>query len=476
MSLSMTSAERAQSPVREASPTGGISSGGQRKIFSDARSAALINSGFQKPDVLLSPKTKGALPTATVGVDTTGDGRANYLVHGVDTNLNGIPDVLESSRPKVLSPRSYSPSSYSRFPTLNSLPIGLTGDPLLEQARLQRLAHTTPFVGDPLLEQSRVHRLAHTTPFVGDPLLEQSRMQRLEYVQSLELHVRNLTSQVNEKSAMLLQQQSQMNAMQTNVDQVTASNVLYDTTLSGKDAQIADLRTDLSSKMAFITELEMRSASLSSSFASNRDSFIAREQALSAELQTRTAAIQADMNTEIARRDADIRAKHAEIATLQARMNDLQVCAGLKDSEALALRLEVDQSVQLQQQTSFMEIQNMRASFESQLAEMKSRLLHIEMEKNRSDSRIAELETERSVMYSRLSETQTALQIQSGDARLAAEEAGRLRLELLNKQAYPLVSPLSPFSTVNGSIKPSSTITPTLSGSIRPSTMWNPIL
>merc|ERR1711937_995269 len=97
------------------------------------------------------------------------------------------------------------------------------------------------------------------------------------------------------------------------------------------------------------------------------------------------------------------------------------------------------------------------------------------MEKNRSDSRIAELETERSVMYSRLSETQTALQIQSGDARLAAEEAGRLRLELLNKQAYPLVSPLSPFSTVNGSIKPSSTITPTLSGSIRASTMWNPV-
>jgi hypothetical protein len=467
MSLSMTSAERAQSPVREASPTGGISSGGQRKIFSDARSAALINSGFQKPDVLLSPKTKGALPTATVGVDTTGDGRANYLVHGVDTNFNGIPDVLESPRPKVLSPRSYSPSSYSRFATLNSLPIGLTGDPLLERARLQRLAHTTPFVGDPLLEQSRLHRLAHTTPFVADPILEQSRMQRLEYVQSLELHVHNLTSQVNEKSAMLLQLQSQMNAMQTNVDQVTASNVLYDTTLSGKDAQIADLRTDLSSKMAFITELEMRIASLSSSLASNRDSFIAREQALSADLQT--------MNTEIARRDADIRAKHAEIATLQARMNDLQVSAGLKDSEALALRLEVDQSVQLQQQTSFMEIQNMRASFESQLAEMKSRLLHIEMEKNRSDSRIAELETERSVMYSRLSETQTALQIQSGDARLAAEEAGRLRLELLNKQAYALVSPLSPFSTVNGSIKPSSTITPTLSGSIRPSTMWNPM-
>jgi hypothetical protein len=41
-------------------------------------------------------------PRATVGVDATGDGRANYLVSGVDRNLDGIPDVLQVSYSTVV--------------------------------------------------------------------------------------------------------------------------------------------------------------------------------------------------------------------------------------------------------------------------------------------------------------------------------------------------------------------------------------
>ena len=34
-------------------------------------------------------------PTATVGLDVDGDGRADYLVSGVDRNYDGIPDALQ---------------------------------------------------------------------------------------------------------------------------------------------------------------------------------------------------------------------------------------------------------------------------------------------------------------------------------------------------------------------------------------------
>ena len=37
----------------------------------------------------------GYAPHATAAVDTTGDGRANALVRGVDRNHDGIPDVLQ---------------------------------------------------------------------------------------------------------------------------------------------------------------------------------------------------------------------------------------------------------------------------------------------------------------------------------------------------------------------------------------------
>ena len=35
-------------------------------------------------------------PTATVGLDVDGDGRADYLVTGADRNLDGIPDALQA--------------------------------------------------------------------------------------------------------------------------------------------------------------------------------------------------------------------------------------------------------------------------------------------------------------------------------------------------------------------------------------------
>ena len=37
----------------------------------------------------------GYAPRATIGVDVDGDGRADYLVSGVDRNRDGIPDALQ---------------------------------------------------------------------------------------------------------------------------------------------------------------------------------------------------------------------------------------------------------------------------------------------------------------------------------------------------------------------------------------------
>lgn len=48
------------------------------------------------------------MPMATAGVDTTFDGRANYVVSGVDMNRDGIPDVLQGPMGSPLaSPRMW---------------------------------------------------------------------------------------------------------------------------------------------------------------------------------------------------------------------------------------------------------------------------------------------------------------------------------------------------------------------------------
>merc|ERR1719311_699506 len=52
------------------------------------------------------------LPTATMTIDTTGDGRPNWAVTGVDMNRDGIPDALQSPRitSRVVVPGVASPS------------------------------------------------------------------------------------------------------------------------------------------------------------------------------------------------------------------------------------------------------------------------------------------------------------------------------------------------------------------------------
>jgi hypothetical protein len=46
------------------------------------------------PDALQASR----VPMATIGIDTTGDGRANLAYVGVDRNRDGIPDALQASR------------------------------------------------------------------------------------------------------------------------------------------------------------------------------------------------------------------------------------------------------------------------------------------------------------------------------------------------------------------------------------------
>jgi hypothetical protein len=65
------------------------------------------------PDILQTPMVARA-PSATVGLDTTGDGRSNYFVSGVDMNRDGIPDVLQS--PQALQ-RNYLGVPVSNVPT-----------------------------------------------------------------------------------------------------------------------------------------------------------------------------------------------------------------------------------------------------------------------------------------------------------------------------------------------------------------------
>lgn len=67
-------------------------------------------------------------PVASVGIDTTGDGRANYIVSGVDRNRNGIPDALETtSTVPVLSAQPPSPNNrvYYQQPSTRAATIGV---------------------------------------------------------------------------------------------------------------------------------------------------------------------------------------------------------------------------------------------------------------------------------------------------------------------------------------------------------------
>merc|ERR1711865_633951 len=74
-------------------------------------------------------------PRATVGVDATGDGRANYMVSGADRNFDGIPDVLQGG----------------------GMPRTLNGNP-----SVYGLAHAMPYVPDfrahmPMPQPAPVH-------------------------------------------------------------------------------------------------------------------------------------------------------------------------------------------------------------------------------------------------------------------------------------------------------------------------------
>jgi hypothetical protein len=40
---------------------------------------------------------------ASAGIDVNHDGRANYVVTGVDMNRDGIPDVLQQARPTTVA-------------------------------------------------------------------------------------------------------------------------------------------------------------------------------------------------------------------------------------------------------------------------------------------------------------------------------------------------------------------------------------
>ena len=55
-----------------------------------------VGRGSDRPDLLESPA-----PSATVGVDVNGDGRADYVVSDIDRDGDGIPDVLESPAPSA---------------------------------------------------------------------------------------------------------------------------------------------------------------------------------------------------------------------------------------------------------------------------------------------------------------------------------------------------------------------------------------
>jgi len=58
------------------------------------------------PDFLQRGRGRWAPPRATVGLDVNGDGRADYFLSGVDRNRDGIPDFLQRGRARWAAPRA----------------------------------------------------------------------------------------------------------------------------------------------------------------------------------------------------------------------------------------------------------------------------------------------------------------------------------------------------------------------------------
>ena len=66
--------------------------GRQQLVWPQTQQMGVPQVGFQNQ---MGMQPGGYAPHATAAVDTTGDGRANALVRGVDRNHDGIPDVLQ---------------------------------------------------------------------------------------------------------------------------------------------------------------------------------------------------------------------------------------------------------------------------------------------------------------------------------------------------------------------------------------------
>jgi len=75
-----------------------------------------------------------AIPVAAVAVDTTGDGRANFIYEGEDWNRDGIPDALQGygrSRPSMAAAtvvERWPDAAYST-PTISARAVGIGQSP-----------------------------------------------------------------------------------------------------------------------------------------------------------------------------------------------------------------------------------------------------------------------------------------------------------------------------------------------------------
>lgn len=355
-------------------------------LFSDARSASLI---------------RGAVPTATVGVDTTGDGRANYVVSGIDADRNGIPDVLQSPRSQVLAAASISPSaSYHN----------LYGTALLDPV-YRSVYGTTGLLSD--VGSSRV-------------LLDSAHYQRTEYMQSLELQVRTLSAQVNEKSSLLVQLQSQLKLMQAQVDRASIDTSEWNAAVLGKDSYIEDLKNSLATKVSTITGLEMKVAELTSALESRTQSLVFKEQAMTNELQIKMASLSA-VSTRLSETEALLASRVTEIRSLEGSLSLTQARLGERESEVNALRIEMDRALQAKIESSVEETLRIKNALESQIAELRIRVSTMDSERQHQDARILELEADRVALNNKLSEADSKLLVQNNDARLINEETLRLK-------------------------------------------------
>merc|ERR1719163_1402452 len=71
-----------------------------------------------------------APPSAMAGVDLTGDGRANFVYVGADTNRDGIPDALQRSSPSPPRVRDRNSSGQPLNAPLAAAGVDTTGDGL----------------------------------------------------------------------------------------------------------------------------------------------------------------------------------------------------------------------------------------------------------------------------------------------------------------------------------------------------------